>query len=53
MLIDWFCLTACMVIQTSFRPLVLEKEHMEDLKLSNLDPSKLHVMKKLNCCVYI
>ena len=35
-----FVLTACRLIQTSFRPLVLEKEHMKDLQLSNLDPSK-------------
>ena len=48
-----FVLTACRLIQTSFRPLVLEKEHMKDLQLSNLDPSKLHVIKKLNFWVLI
>ena len=48
-----FVLTACKLIQTSFRPLVLESERMKVFQLSNLEPSKLHVMKKLNVWVLI
>ena len=53
MLINGFALTACRLIQKRFRPLVQEKERMKDLQLSNLDPSKLHAMKKLKFWVLI
>ena len=42
-----FAFTAYWLIQTCLRPLVYEKEQMQDPELSNLDQSKLHAMKKL------
>ena len=48
MLIDWFCFNCMQAYPNKFQAIGAGEEHMKDLQLSNLDPSKLHVMKKLN-----
>ena len=53
MLIDWFYFNCMQANPNTFQVFGVGKEHMEDLQLSNLDPSKLHVMKKLNFWVLI
>ena len=53
MLIDCFCFNCMQANPNTFQAIGVGKEHKKDLKLSNLEPSKLHVMKKLNFWVLI